>query len=123
MSLSDAKICRIKPSDKPFKLTDSQGLYLRVNPGGSRLYISNIASTEKNPASHWVPIRRSRFPKPANSATVSMKCWRRISIPCNNRLLKKPPRHRKNALKPLRWNGTKPTKNSRLTMQSAFSPV
>ena len=38
MSLSDAKIRTIKPSDKPFKLTDSQGLYLLVNPGGSRLW-------------------------------------------------------------------------------------
>ncbi len=31
MSLSDAKIRSIKPSGKPFKLTDSQGLYLLVN--------------------------------------------------------------------------------------------
>jgi len=38
MSLSDAKIRSIKPSDKPFKLTDSQGRYLLVNPGGSRLW-------------------------------------------------------------------------------------
>ncbi|MCR6679587.1 Arm DNA-binding domain-containing protein, partial [Escherichia marmotae] len=37
MSLSDAKIRTIKPSDKPLKLTDSHGLYLLVNPGGSRL--------------------------------------------------------------------------------------
>lgn len=28
MFLSDAKTRSIKPSDKPFKLTDSQGLYL-----------------------------------------------------------------------------------------------
>ena len=38
MSLSDAKIRSIKPLDKPFKLTDSHGLYLLVNPGGSRLW-------------------------------------------------------------------------------------
>ena len=38
MSLSDAKIRSIKPSGKPFKLTDSHGLYLLVNPGGSRLW-------------------------------------------------------------------------------------
>ncbi|EIR3509687.1 integrase arm-type DNA-binding domain-containing protein [Salmonella enterica] len=38
MSLSDEKIRSIKPSDKPFKLTDSHGLYLLVNPGGSRLW-------------------------------------------------------------------------------------
>ena len=38
MSLSDAKIRSIKPSGKPFKLTDSHGLSLLVNPGGSRLW-------------------------------------------------------------------------------------
>ena len=37
MSLSDAKIRSIKPYEKPFKLTDSQGLYLLIKPGGSRL--------------------------------------------------------------------------------------
>lgn len=36
MSLTDAKICTLKPSDKPFKVSDSHGLYLRVKPGGSR---------------------------------------------------------------------------------------
>lgn len=38
MSLSDAKIHSTKPSDKPFKLADSHGPYLLVNPGGSRLW-------------------------------------------------------------------------------------
>ncbi|VUT03465.1 Prophage integrase IntS [Klebsiella spallanzanii] len=38
MTLSDAKIRSIKPLDKPFKLTDSHGLYLLVNLGGSRLW-------------------------------------------------------------------------------------
>ncbi|HCT4392288.1 TPA: integrase arm-type DNA-binding domain-containing protein [Escherichia coli] len=36
MSLTDAKIRSLKPSDKPFKVSDSHGLYLRVKPGGSR---------------------------------------------------------------------------------------
>ncbi|HAV2246649.1 TPA: tyrosine-type recombinase/integrase [Escherichia coli] len=36
MSLTDAKIRTLKPSDKPFKVSDSHGLYLRVKPGGSR---------------------------------------------------------------------------------------
>ncbi|HAL0017717.1 TPA: integrase arm-type DNA-binding domain-containing protein, partial [Escherichia coli] len=35
-SLTDAKIRTLKPSDKPFKVSDSHGLYLRVKPGGSR---------------------------------------------------------------------------------------
>ncbi|HFD2456686.1 TPA: tyrosine-type recombinase/integrase [Escherichia coli] len=36
MSLTDAKIRTFKPSDKPFKVSDSHGLYLLVKPGGSR---------------------------------------------------------------------------------------
>lgn len=64
----------------------------------------------------------SRWSPPAALA-VSVNCWRRISIPRNSVSLKKPPRHRKNALRPLRWHGTKPTRNGRLTMQSASSPV
>ena len=36
MSLTDTKIRRLKPSDKPFKVSDSHGLYLLVKPCGSR---------------------------------------------------------------------------------------
>ncbi|HEO9166342.1 TPA: tyrosine-type recombinase/integrase [Escherichia coli] len=36
MSLTSAKIRTLKPSDKPIKVSDSHGLYLRVKPGGSR---------------------------------------------------------------------------------------
>lgn len=38
MSLNDTKIRSLKPSEKPFKVSDSHGLYLLVNPGGSRLW-------------------------------------------------------------------------------------
>ncbi|WP_308562585.1 integrase arm-type DNA-binding domain-containing protein [uncultured Klebsiella sp.] len=38
MSLSDARIRNLKPSAKPFKVSDSHGLYLLVKPGGSRLW-------------------------------------------------------------------------------------
>lgn len=36
MSLTDAKIRTLKSSDKPFKVSDSHGLYLLVKPSGSR---------------------------------------------------------------------------------------
>lgn len=36
MSLTSAKIRTLKSSDKPFKVSDSHGLYLRVKPGSSR---------------------------------------------------------------------------------------
>ncbi|HHG0424086.1 TPA: tyrosine-type recombinase/integrase, partial [Yersinia enterocolitica] len=38
MSLNDTKIRSLKPSAKPYKVSDSHGLYLLVNPGGSRLW-------------------------------------------------------------------------------------
>ncbi len=38
MSLNDTKIRNLKPSAKSFEVSDSHGLYLLVNPGGSRLW-------------------------------------------------------------------------------------
>ena len=38
MPLTDSKIRSSKPSAKAFKLSDAHGLYLLVNPGGSRLW-------------------------------------------------------------------------------------
>lgn len=38
MSLTDTRIRNTKPALSPFKLTDSHGLYLLINPGGSRLW-------------------------------------------------------------------------------------
>ncbi|MFE8048661.1 tyrosine-type recombinase/integrase [Brenneria goodwinii] len=38
MSLNDSKIRKLKSSANPFKVSDSHGLYLLVNPGGSRLW-------------------------------------------------------------------------------------
>jgi integrase len=38
MALTDTAIRQSKPSDKPFKLYDRDGLFLQVNPGGSKLW-------------------------------------------------------------------------------------
>ncbi|HEB1320859.1 TPA: DUF4102 domain-containing protein [Escherichia albertii] len=38
MSLNDSKIRKLKPSSHPVKLSDSHGLYLLVNPGGSHTW-------------------------------------------------------------------------------------
>lgn len=51
MSLNDSKIRNLKPSEKPFKVSDSHGLYLLVIQAVRVSGISNIASIEKNPAS------------------------------------------------------------------------
>lgn len=36
--LTDAEIRRSKPKDKPYKLSDAEGLYLYIQPNGSRLW-------------------------------------------------------------------------------------
>ena len=36
-TLTDTKIKQAKPQDKPYKLTDGEGLLLLVNPNGSKL--------------------------------------------------------------------------------------
>ena len=38
MALSEFKISKAKSKDKPYKLYDSFGLFLQVNPGGSKLW-------------------------------------------------------------------------------------
>lgn len=38
MALTDAKIRNAKAADRPFKLTDTHGLYLEVRPNGSKLW-------------------------------------------------------------------------------------
>ncbi len=38
MALTEAKIRTAKPGDKPYKLTDGRGLYLLVQPSGSKLW-------------------------------------------------------------------------------------
>ena len=38
MALTDTAVRSAKPKGKPYKVGDSQGLYLLVNPGGSKLW-------------------------------------------------------------------------------------
>ncbi|PWD17911.1 integrase [Salmonella enterica subsp. enterica serovar Rubislaw] len=38
MALTDIKVRTTKPSDKPFKLTDGQGMHLLINPNGSKYW-------------------------------------------------------------------------------------
>ncbi|WP_448885232.1 tyrosine-type recombinase/integrase [Citrobacter telavivensis] len=47
MSLNDAKIRTLKPSSRPVKLSDSHGLYLLINPGGSRIWYLKYRFTGK----------------------------------------------------------------------------
>ncbi len=38
MPLSDLKVRKLKPKDKPYKISDMEALYILVNPSGSKLW-------------------------------------------------------------------------------------
>lgn len=38
MALTDLKVCTAKPRDKAYKLADDKGLYLLINPNGSKYW-------------------------------------------------------------------------------------
>ncbi len=50
MALTIKEIQSKKPKDKPYKLTDERGLYLLINPNGSKLWKLKyrFAGVEKN---------------------------------------------------------------------------
>ena len=45
MALTDTAVRNAKPKNKPYKVTDGQGLYLLVNPGAANCGGSNIDVT------------------------------------------------------------------------------
>lgn len=76
MSLTDAKIRTLKPSDKPFKVSDSHGLYLLVKPGGSRhWYLKYRISGKESRIALGAYPAISCLMRDSN-VKVSVKCWR-----------------------------------------------
>lgn len=47
MALTDTAIRKIKPSDKPFKMTDHSGLYLLIKPNGSKFWYMKYRIDDK----------------------------------------------------------------------------
>lgn len=76
MSLNDTKIRNLKPSDNPFKVSDSHSLHLLVKPGGSRHGYLKYRIALKNPALHWVPVLPFPCLMRDSNVKVSVKCWR-----------------------------------------------
>lgn len=76
MSLNDAKIRSLKPTDKPFKVSDSHGLYLLVKPGGSRLWYLKYRINGKESRIALGAYLPSPCLTPASSAKASVRCWR-----------------------------------------------
>jgi hypothetical protein len=60
MALTEIEIRAAKAVDKPVKLFDGGGLFLLVNPNGSRCSGSNTATRARNAASRWACIQTFR---------------------------------------------------------------
>ena len=45
MPLTDTAIKNTKPTDKPYKMQDEKGMYLLVNPNGSKYFLTITDST------------------------------------------------------------------------------
>jgi len=74
MSLNDIKIRSLKPSAKPFKDSDSYGLYLLVNLGGSRLWYLKYRIYRKESRLGLGAYPYVSLALPDNSVTVSASC-------------------------------------------------
>lgn len=69
MAIKDVKFRNSKPKEKPYKVSDEKGLYLLVNPNGSRLskLKYRFAGVEKN--FHWELTQRYQSQQPERPET------------------------------------------------------
>jgi Arm DNA-binding domain len=63
MALTDTAIRNAKPKDRPYKAADARGLYLLVNPAGSKLWRSKyrIRGVERKLALGAILLKKPRL--------------------------------------------------------------
>lgn len=98
MSLNDSKIRNLKPSAKPYKVSDSHGLYLLVNPGGSRLWYLKYRINRKESRLGLGAYPDVSLADARQQRAASVNCWHRILIQHNTDPLKEPLPHQKKLL-------------------------
>lgn len=79
MALTALAIKSAKSRAKPYKLADSDGLYLLVTPRGGRCWRMNYRHLGKQKTlafGIWTPAS----PMPASAATRRASCWRGATI-------------------------------------------
>lgn len=123
MSLNDAKIRSLKPTDKPFKVSDSHGLYLLVKPGGSRLWYLKYRINGKESrialgAYPAVSLSDARQQREGIRKMLALNINRRSNVPLNAARA-----CRRKCLNPWHWSGTVARKNGRRIPQIACLPV
>ncbi len=123
MSLNDTKIRSLKPSAKPFKVSDSHGLYLLVNPGGSRLWYLKYRINGKEPR-----LGSGGYPDVSLSGARQQRDGIRKLLaqninPAGNVSPKGPPSRQKKPSGPLHWTGIKATEHGQRTTPPVCFPA
>ena len=84
MPLSEPQVRSAKPRSKPYKLFDSGGLYVLVNPSGSKLWRMRFVVDGKEKVLAFGAYRRSAFQKPGKTVTRRANSSTKGSIPQPN---------------------------------------
>jgi hypothetical protein len=85
MSLTDTAIRSAKSREKPYKLSDEKGLYVQVNPNGSKLWHLKYRFADKDKEASFRRVPRSDA---CNGREISSKpdvCSRVGSIPASTK--------------------------------------
>ncbi len=125
MSLTDTKIRNTKPSTSPFKLTDAHGLYLLINPGGSRLWYLKYRFNSKESRIALGPYPQVFLSEARQQREGIRKLLTQNINPTRHRANERIARSPDKCLKSWRWNSIKaePIKNGLLIMPLVCLPV
>ncbi len=105
MSLNDSKIRNLKPSSKPVKLSDSHGLYLLINPGGSRICYLKYRFNRKESRVSLGEYPLVSLAEARQQRDILRKQLVQNINPVQQRIAEKPQLHRKNVLNSWRSAG------------------
>ena len=115
MPLNDSKIRTLKPSAKPFKVSDSHGLYLLIKPGGSRHWYLKYRINGKESR-----IALGAYPAVSLSDARQQREGIRKMLALN---INAEPAHQRRCLKQWRWHGIKTIKSGRRTPLDVYLPA
>lgn len=123
MSLNDSKIRNLKPTFKPIKLSDSHGLYLLVNPGGSRTWYLKYRFNGKESRISLGAYPLISLAEARQQRDGIRKLLAQNINPAQQRISEKAAASPEKCFEVVALNWHKTNKNGRLTMQPAFLPV
>lgn len=123
MSLNDIKIRSVKPSAKPFKVSDSHGLSLFVNPAGSRLWCLKYRINGKESRLGLGAYPDVSLAYARQQRDGIRKLLAQNINPAQQRIARKLPAHRKKRFSTLHWAGISATEHGHRTIPSVCLPV